>query len=92
MGSNLQVSPNVPKCSSIKATADMSGWFISSSLSAIMPISIDKMLNPVRSKSILDRATATIEHLLTKHCHTPCLWLDQTVLRTIQGTPSTRDL
>jgi len=57
-----------------------------------MTIAIGKMLNPVRHQSILDRSTATIEHLLTRHCHTPWLWLDQTVLRTIQDAPSTRDL
>jgi hypothetical protein len=50
------------------------------------------MLNLVRHQSILDRLTATIEHLLTKHCHTTWLWLDQTVPHTIQGDPSTRDL
>jgi hypothetical protein len=50
------------------------------------------MLNPVRHESILDRSTATNEHLLTKNCHTPWMWLDQAVVRTIQGDPSTRDL
>jgi hypothetical protein len=57
-----------------------------------MTTSIDKMLNPVCHQSILDRSTATIEHLLTKHCHTTWLWLDQTFVRTIQDDLSTRDL